>query len=155
MGALPRGHRALPARVRSYLERDDVPTKLKGGAAFKRGNCEWWRWTWPLHKELHDRPRIVNPYRTANNRFAIDWDFSFFTSTDTTVGFPRENVDEDIRYIAGLLNSRLLTCRFRGMGKLTSPNMWEAFDNSIARLASGCRSPGSSSRSIGSPGRMP
>jgi hypothetical protein len=27
-----------------------------------------------------------------------------------------------------------MTFRFRGLGKLTSPNMWEAFDNSIAEL---------------------
>lgn len=124
----------LPETVRAYLERDDVREKLQARAAYRRGNCEWWRWTWPLHRELHDRPRIVNPYRTPNNRFAIDWDFEFFTSTDTTVGFPFEHVGEDIRYIVGLLNSRVLTCRFRGMAKLTSPNMWEAFDNSIARL---------------------
>lgn len=124
----------LPDSVRNYLESPGVREALERRAAFRRGNCEWWRWTWPLHKDLHDEPRIVNPYRTGNNRFAIDWDFRFFTSTDTTVAFLRDDIEEDIRYIVGLLNSRVLTCRFRGMGKLTSPNMWEAFDNSIARL---------------------
>jgi hypothetical protein len=24
--------------------------KLKARAAYQRGNCEWWRYTWPLHK---------------------------------------------------------------------------------------------------------
>lgn len=33
-----------------------------------------------------------------------------------------------------MLNSKLLTFRFRGLGKLTSPNMWESFHNSIQEL---------------------
>jgi hypothetical protein len=56
------------------------------------------------------------------------------TLTDTTVAFLRDGVEEDIRYLLGLLNSKLLTFRFRGLGKLTGHNMWEAFDNSIGEL---------------------
>src|SRR6185437_4991994 len=48
--------------------------------------------------------------------------------------FLRPHIPEDIRYFQGLLNSRLLTFRFRGLAKLTSPGMWEAFDNSIGDL---------------------
>ena len=124
----------LPQAVRTYLEPPANQDKLKGRAAYKRGDCDWWRYTWPLHKDLHDQARLVCPYRTGHNRFAVDAAFDWMTLTDTTVGFMRDGVAEDIRYVQGLLNSKLLTFRFRGLGKLTGHNMWEAFDNSIAEL---------------------
>lgn len=43
-------------------------------------------------------------------------------------------MQEDIRYLLGLLNTRLLTYRFRGLAKLTGSDMWEAFDNSLRDL---------------------
>jgi hypothetical protein len=124
----------LPKSVQAYLELTYNKAKLEDRAAFKRGNCEWWKYTWPLHKDLHHQPRIVCPYRTSHNRFAIDDRFAWMTLTDTTVAFLRDGVEEDIRYLLGLLNSKLLTFRFRGLGKLTGHNMWEAFDNSIGEL---------------------
>jgi Eco57I restriction-modification methylase len=124
----------LPESVRTYLELPENREKLEGRAAYQRGDCEWWRFTWPLHQSLYSQPRLVSPYRTGHNRFALDSDFRWLTLTDTTVAFPRHEVDEDNRYLLGLLNSRLLTFRFRGLGKLTGPNMWEAFDNSIGQL---------------------
>ena len=124
----------LPEPVRAYLEVEEHRKALESRAAYKRGDCEWWRYTWPLHKALHDRARLVNPYRTGHNRFAVDEDFRWVTLTDTTVAFLRDRVNEDIRYLQGLLNTKLLTFRFRGLGKLTSPGMWEAFDNSIKAI---------------------
>lgn len=127
-------YRDLPGSVRSYLEEPANKKKLEARAAFKRGDCEWWRYTWPLHKDMHTAPRLISPYRTGHNRFALDETFDYFTSTDTTMAFKRAGTREDLRYVQGLLNSKVLTFRFRGLGKLTSPNMWEAFHNSIQEL---------------------
>lgn len=124
----------LPGQVREYLELPDNRARLEGRAAYKRGNCDWWRFTWPLSKDLYGRPRLVCPYRTGHLRFVLDDGFNWLSLTDTTVAFPKLGVDEDPRYLLGLLNSKLLTFRFRGMAKLTGENMWEAFDNSIKGL---------------------
>ena len=59
----------LPEGVQHHLAAH--MTELKE-SAFKRGNCEWWKYTWPLHKELYDRPRILCPYLATSNRFALD-----------------------------------------------------------------------------------
>jgi len=123
---------SLPESVRNYLEEPPNEAALKARAAYKRGDCKWWRFTFPLHKELHIGPRRISPYRTGHNRFSLDRDFSYFTSTDTTIIFPRKGVKEDLRYIQALLNSKLLTFRFRGLGKLTSPNMWESLPYTLA-----------------------
>jgi hypothetical protein len=125
---------ALPHSVRDYLEHPSNEQILKARAAYVRGDCEWWRYAWPLHKDHHTDARLISPYRTGHTRFALDVDHSYFTSTDTTIVFERDGTREDLRYVQGLLNSKLMTFRFRGLAKLTSPNLWEAFHYSIQEL---------------------
>jgi Eco57I restriction-modification methylase/N-6 DNA Methylase len=127
-------YRNLPKPVRTYLELPSNREKLESRAAYKRGNCDWWRYTWPLSKELYGRPRLVCPYRTGHLRFVLDDGFDWLSLTDTTVAFVKDDVEEDPRYLLALVNSKLLTFRFRGLAKLTGENMWEAFDNSIKHL---------------------
>ncbi len=50
--------------------------------------------------------------------------------TDTTVLYDNDQ-PEDLRYILGLLNSTLLTYRFRFIGKLKSAGILEYFWNSL------------------------
>jgi hypothetical protein len=58
----------LPKSVQAYLELPANKAKPKDRAAFEHGNCEWWKYTWPLHKDLHHQPQIICPYRTSHNR---------------------------------------------------------------------------------------
>ncbi len=122
----------LPKGVQSFLkEHSDL---LKARAAFKRENCEWWKYTWPLHKEDYgNKRRILCPYLATNNRFAIDTDDEFIGLTDTTVIF-ENGQPEDLRYFLALLNSKLLTYRFRSIGKLKSNGILEYFWNSVSKL---------------------
>ena len=48
-----RNFQALPKSVQNYLRLPTNKKKLRGRAAFKRGNCKWWQYTWPLHKEAY------------------------------------------------------------------------------------------------------
>lgn len=121
----------LPAELRKHFSIH--VTDLKNRAAYKRGDCEWWKFTWPLHEELYDRARIVCPYLATSNRFALDDKKEFLTLTDTTVLFENRQT-EHVLYLLGLLNSRLLTFRFRSIGKLKSGNIYEYFWNSISKL---------------------
>jgi type I restriction-modification system DNA methylase subunit len=121
----------LPAGVRNYLRSRE--RKLKERAAYERGDCQWWRYTWPLNRQLYVRDRIVCPYLATENRFAVVSGFDVLGLTDTTVAFSAEQ-PEDLRYICALLNSELLSLRFRGIGKLKSNGIYEYFDNSIGRL---------------------
>lgn len=122
---------SLPAGVKTYLKGQKAD--LEERAAFKRGNCVWWKYTWPLQKDLYGGPRIICPYLAKENRFAIDEKFEFVGLTDTTVIFPM-NQKEDVRYICAVLNSRLLNFRFKGIGKLKSNGIREYFDNSVSQL---------------------
>ncbi len=121
----------LPAGVQKHLL--SCAIELKSRAAYKRGDCEWWKFTWPLHEEHYDRKRIICPYLATSNRFALDRQDEFLGLTDTTVLFDN-NQAESLLYILGLLNSRLLTFRFRSIGKLKSGGIYEYFWNSVSKL---------------------
>jgi hypothetical protein len=109
--------------------------QLKERAAFERGNCRWWQYTWPLHKEYYGAVhRIICPYRSSVNRFAFDSRDEFISLDDTTVVFVERESAISVYTLEALLNSRLLTFRYRGIGKLTAQNSWEYFDYGLARL---------------------
>ena len=122
---------SIPLGVQKFL--NTHAAALKERAAFQRGNCLWWRYTWPLHKELYSRSKILCPYLSSENRFALDDDCTYIGLTDTTVLF-ENNQPEHLFYLLGLLNSRLLTFRYKSIGKLKSGGIFEYFWNGISKL---------------------
>jgi hypothetical protein len=121
----------LPLAVQNHLSANK--NELSQRAAFKRGDCLWWRYTWPLHEEMYNRTRILCPYLAKENRFAIDENDEYLGLTDTTVLFD-SGQNENLYYILGLLNSRLLNFRFKYIGKLKSGGVIEYFWNSVSKL---------------------
>lgn len=121
----------LPEGVVNYLTQNKQT--LMRRAAFKRGNCEWWNYTWPLHVKNYTRKRIWCPYLATDNRFALDDARSFVGLTDTTVIFD-SGQGEDLRYLVGVLNSTVMRARFQSIGKLKSSGIREYFDNTVGRL---------------------
>jgi hypothetical protein len=121
----------VPSGMQDHLEaRQEV---LQARAAFKRGNCDWWRFTWPLHSSFNDRPRILSPYLATSNRFALDESRGFLGLTDTTILYDNSQ-PEDLRWFVGFLNSKALTFRVRGIAKLKSNDIREYFENTVRQL---------------------
>jgi hypothetical protein len=121
----------LPESLQDYLKENSKD--LKERAAFQRGDCEWWKFTWPLHKEWYSRKKILCPYLATFNRFMIDEKYEYIGLTDTIALF-ENNQPESLYYILGLLNSKLLTFRFKTIGKLKSGGILEYFWNSVSKL---------------------
>lgn len=122
---------ALPSDIKSHLNAHHE--KLTARAAFVRGNCDWWRYSWPLHRDYFERARILAPYRARTNRFALDENRHFLGITDTTVLYDNDQ-PEDMRYILGLLNTDILTARFRFIGKLLGGGVLEYYENTVSKL---------------------
>ena len=121
----------LPDGMRKHLEAHRRELRVR--AAFRRGNCLWWQYTWPLHAELYNQPRILSPFLATANRFALDPRQRFLGLTDTIVLFPRGK-EVSLEYCLGLLNSKVLTWRFRFIGKLKGNGIREYFPNSVGRI---------------------
>jgi hypothetical protein len=100
---------SLPQQVQNYLKLHRG--ELEARAAFRRGNCEWWKYTWPLHSSLYNGERLLCPYLATHNRFSLVESNQYLGLTDTTVLFDSGQA-ENLRFIMGLLNSKLLTFDF-------------------------------------------
>jgi hypothetical protein len=122
----------LPEAAQAYLR--EHRKELKKRAAYKRGNCDWWKFTWPLHKEFYAQDKIISPFLSTQNRFALDTSREFIGLTDTVVLFKSEGIPEDIAYFLALLNSKLLDFRFKGIAKLKGNGIYEYFWNSVSKL---------------------
>ena len=71
---------------------------------------------------------------SKRNRFALDRSTRFVGLTDTIVLFKNADVTEKIEYFLGLLNSKLLDFRFKGIAKLKGGGIYEYFWNSVSKL---------------------
>jgi len=122
----------LPASVRRHLEAHRPA--LEARAAFRRGNCEWFRFTWPLHADQLHMARLMHSYRAGTNGFAVDASGRWLGLTNTTHVFVDEA--DDPYALAVLLNSPVAEFRHRtlgGIGKATSTGMYEYFANQLDR----------------------
>ena len=131
----------IPKNIKKWLIKNKQT--LQERAAYQRGDCFWFRYTWPLHKELYYGPKIISPNRGGENRFYLDEDQGYLCFTDTTVIFLKSSKsqsylnfvnDIDFYYILGLLNSRLLQFRYKGLGKLTGKGIREYYSKQIEKL---------------------
>ena len=122
----------LPENIQKYLlEHED---KLKNRAEIKRNKQrDWWKYTFPMHKEYYIYPKIWTSYRAKENKFCLDTSSEYIGLTNTTVVFGIHEI-LDIRYILALLNSSLLNFRYKSIGKQTGGGIFEYFENQISKL---------------------
>ena len=125
-GAWEEQHPALQAHLE--LRR----TKLEGRAAYKRGDCSWWQFTWPLHAGHYDMPRVICAYRRRRPAFAALEADGGIGLTDTTVVFVPDW--PQAQALCLLLNSQLSALRLKGLCKETGKGMFEFFENQIREL---------------------
>ena len=80
--------------------------KLNARSEIKNGTYEWWRLKRPRTKDLFLGKKIINPYRSKENRFALVEE-PWFASADV---FITKITDDSIKYefLLGLLNSKVI-----------------------------------------------
>jgi hypothetical protein len=86
-----------------------------------------------MHKEHYHLPKIWCSYRSKSNAFVLDETSDYIGLTNTTVIFGT-NTQYSLKYILALLNSKLLTFRYRSIGKQTGSGVYEYFANGIGKL---------------------
>jgi hypothetical protein len=121
----------LPEELVEVIENGKAA--LKDRAAFKRGDCDWWKFTWPLHKELFHMPKIVSPYMAERNTFAVDESNYGMYLTDTTVIYVTDK-NIPIYALCALLNSEIMDFRFHYLTKLKGGGVKEYFAKQVEKL---------------------
>lgn len=98
----------------------------------RTGTRRWYQLQWGRKKEIFESKKIVFPYKSSNNRFAID-DGSYF-SADVYCLKLRDNVPYTYEYLVKLLNSKIYEFYFKTFGKKLGEDLYEYYPNNLMKL---------------------
>ncbi len=118
----------LPQAIQVHLEKNR--SELEARAAFKRGDCAWWQYSFPLHQNYFKNRKVVCPYRAPRTCFAADKESSYVYLTDTSVIYIKDE-EFPIDALVTLLNSEIANFRFEFLTKLVGGGQREYFANQI------------------------
>lgn len=122
----------LPKNIQEYL--NNHKNELINRAQIKRSRTSlWWKFTFAMHKELYPLHKIWCSYRSKTNEFVLDESQDYIGLTNTTVVFDT-NPELSIKYLLALLNSKLLTFRYKSIGKQTGSGVYEYYKNGVGKL---------------------
>ena len=122
----------LPTEIKSYLK-SNKKTLSNRADKKRRKTAKWWNYTFSLHKEYYDLPKLFCSRRNSINEFSYDDGFKYLSFSNMTVIFDT-NENYDLKYILALLNSKLLSFRYRSIGKQTGNGIYEYFPNGVSKL---------------------
>jgi hypothetical protein len=121
----------LPVSIQNHL--NENRKMLKGRATVKNEGRAWWRYSRPMHKEYYYLPKLYCSRRSFRNTFCYEDGFDCLGFSNMTVIFGT-NDKLSLKYILALLNSKLLTYRYRSIGKQTGGGSFEYFPNGVGKL---------------------
>ncbi len=82
---------------------------LKDRIAYERGDCKWFRYSYPRYKEIYFDKKIMTRYMSTSNKFAIDEEGKYISSTDTFI----ISVDRiSCEFVVSILNSNMMNWWF-------------------------------------------
>ena len=98
----------------------------------KKGIRNWYELQWGRKKEIFDGEKIVFPYKSSNNRFALDKGTYF--SADVYALVLKENVPFTYKYLLELLNSKVYEFYFQSFAKKLGEDLYEYYPNNLMKL---------------------
>ncbi len=101
----------------------------------QRGIRPWHHLQWGRSMEIFEQKKILFPYKSDTNRFALD-DQKVFCSADVYGLVIKEEYKEEIslEYLLGLLNSKIYEEYFQSYGKKLGKGIYDYYPNSIMDL---------------------
>lgn len=109
--------------------------RLENRRECKRNLRRWYELQWGREKLLFEREKIMYPYKSKNNRFAIDYNENF-SSADVYSFFIKEQYKEEFshEYLVGILNSSIYDKYFKITAKKMSKNIYDYYPNKVMKI---------------------
>jgi type I restriction-modification system DNA methylase subunit len=116
----------------NYLKQFRI--ELEARFQVRHGTRKWYELSVPRNRELFDcvKEKLLVPNYATSNKFAFDNE-SFYTLTDTYVLVSRTEL-VSIKYVLGILNSRLMNFYYRSATKLKRDGYMEYFSGPLAEI---------------------
>ena len=121
----------LPTVIAEYLL--SHKEQLSNRATCKNEGRVWWKYSRPMHKDLYKLQKLYCSRRCLTNTFCYDEGFERLGFSNMTIVFGT-NPDYNLKYILTLLNSKMLSFRYRSIGKQTGGGSFEYFPNGVGKL---------------------
>lgn len=106
----------------------------------KRRECvrnlrKWYELQWGREKHLFEREKIMYPYKSKENRFAIDYSNNF-SSADVYSFYIKEEYKEEFshEYLVGILNSSIYDKYFKITAKKMSKSIYDYYPNKVMKI---------------------
>lgn len=96
------------------------------------GKKQWYRLQWGRVSQIFEGEKIIFPYKSSSNRFALDKGNYF--SADVYSLVLREAVPFTYKYLLGLLNSKVYEFYFKTYGKKLGEDLYEYYPNNLIKL---------------------
>jgi hypothetical protein len=122
----------LPDSIQQHLKANKKRLSERADKK-RRSTAPWWNYTFAMHKEYYHLPKIWCSYRSKKNAFVLDETDEYIGLTNTTVIFGT-NTEYSLKYLLALLNSKLLSFRYKSIGKQTGSGVFEYFANGVGKL---------------------
>lgn len=99
-----------------------------------KGVRRWYELQWGREQRLFDMKKIVFPYKSSCNRFALDE--GSYSSADVYGMYIKKEFESKLSYefLMGILNSKLYEFYFKSFGKKLGDNLYDYYPNTVMRL---------------------
>lgn len=96
---------------------------------------KWYELQWGREKSLFERKKIMYPYKSSNNKFAIDYNDNF-SSADVYSFYIKEEYENvfSYEYIVGILNSEIYDRYFKMIAKGMGNKIYDYYPNKVMKL---------------------
>ncbi len=124
--------RAYPSTI-SYIE--NHREKLESRREYKSGRISWYHLQWARKPENFECEKIIFPYKSASNRFALDKEGYYFSADIYGYTINDDYLNKtSYAYILGLLNSKAYEFYFKSFGKNLGNGIYDYYPNSVLDL---------------------
>lgn len=106
--------------------------RLKNRREVLKGYRKWYELQWGRDCSIFEKHKIVFPYKSKNNRFALDKG-SYF-SADVYALILKEECEYDYDFILKVLNSPLYEFYFKTFAKKLGENLYEYYPNTLMEI---------------------
>lgn len=109
--------------------------KLESRRECKSGIRKWYYLQWSREEFLFDQEKIVFPYKSKSNKFAIDYNGLYFSADIYGLILKEEYKDKiSLEYLVGILNSKVYEFYFKLFAKKMGRAIYDYYPNTILEL---------------------
>ncbi len=109
--------------------------KLENRRECKNNIRKWYELQWGREKKLFERKKIMYPYKSKTNRFAIDFD-NLYSSADVYSFYIKEEYLDifSYEYLVGILNSEVYNKYYKLTAKQMGKDVYDYYPNKVMEI---------------------